>query len=61
MNNKKIFEKETTGSLMKQRFGSWAGDPSRNVLWDLHRPENKSISTNTGLQPSQTMVEVVAT
>lgn len=33
-------------ALMKQRFGSWAGDPVRNVLWDLHRPENKALSEN---------------
>lgn len=33
-------------ALMTNRFGSDAGDPNRNVTWDLHRPENKSISEN---------------
>lgn len=32
--------------LMTERFGSEADNPERNVIWDLHRPENKSISTN---------------
>jgi len=32
--------------LMTERFGSDADDPELNVLWDLHRPENKSIPTN---------------
>lgn len=27
-------------ALMESRFGSWAEDPSRNVIWDLHRHEN---------------------
>ncbi|MDD3853784.1 MAG: RagB/SusD family nutrient uptake outer membrane protein, partial [Syntrophomonadaceae bacterium] len=32
--------------LMTERFGSDAGNADLNVLWDLHRPENKSIATN---------------
>lgn len=35
-----------THALMTQRFGSVANDPSRNVIWDLHRPENKSLGSN---------------
>lgn len=34
-------------SLMTDRFGSEAGDDRFNVVWDLHRVENKSISANT--------------
>jgi hypothetical protein len=34
-------------ALMTQRFGSYAGKTSRNVIWDLHRPENKSLPQNT--------------
>lgn len=34
-------------ALMTQRFGSTGKDPARNVIWDLHRPDNKSISANT--------------
>lgn len=34
-------------ALMTTRFGSSANDPKRNVIWDLHRPENKAISQNT--------------
>ncbi|MEX2591364.1 MAG: RagB/SusD family nutrient uptake outer membrane protein [Anditalea sp.] len=34
-------------ALMTERFGSDAGDPTKNVTWDLHRPENKSLATNT--------------
>jgi starch-binding outer membrane protein, SusD/RagB family len=34
-------------ALMTERFGSWAGDPNRNVLWDLHRVENKNLPQNT--------------
>jgi starch-binding outer membrane protein, SusD/RagB family len=34
-------------ALMKDRFGSWQDDPRRNVIWDLHRPENMSIPENT--------------
>lgn len=33
-------------TLMKDRFGIDAGDPAKNVLWDLHRPENKNIAQN---------------
>jgi len=33
--------------LMTTRFGIVAGDPKHNVIWDLHRPENKSLGTNT--------------
>jgi hypothetical protein len=35
-----------THSLMKTRFGTTAGDATKNVIWDLHRPENKSIAAN---------------
>lgn len=34
-------------ALMDTRFGSTASDPSRNVLWDLHRVENKNLPQNT--------------
>jgi len=34
-------------ALMTQRFGSDKNDPTKNVTWDLHRPENKSLATNT--------------
>lgn len=33
-------------ALMTDRFGSVANDPARNIVWDLHRPENKSINSN---------------
>jgi len=33
--------------LMTGRFGVVANDPTRNVIWDLHRPENKSLASNT--------------
>jgi starch-binding outer membrane protein, SusD/RagB family len=33
-------------ALMTNRFGSNAGDATRNVIWDLHRPENKSLAVN---------------
>ncbi len=33
-------------SLMKNRFGSEASNPGRNVVWDLHRPENKALAEN---------------
>jgi hypothetical protein len=36
-----------TYALMTQRFGSEKDNPARDVTWDLHRPENKSISENT--------------
>ena len=35
-----------TYGLMTERFGIDAGDPARNVIWDLHRAENKSIGSN---------------
>lgn len=34
-------------ALMTTRFGVDAGDPSKNVIWDLHRAENKSLAINT--------------
>ena len=36
-------------ALMTDRFGKglYANDPEYDVLWDLHRKENKSISANT--------------
>jgi len=33
--------------LMTNRFGIDANNPNRNVVWDLHRPANKSIGANT--------------
>lgn len=33
--------------LMDHRFGSEASNSYRNVIWDLHRPENKALSENT--------------
>ena len=36
-------------SLMQNRFGSWADDPARNVIWDLHRHENIHDAQNTEL------------
>ncbi|MEZ5044517.1 MAG: RagB/SusD family nutrient uptake outer membrane protein [Saprospiraceae bacterium] len=36
-----------TYALMTQRFGSEKSNPNRNVTYDLHRPENKSIPENT--------------
>lgn len=33
--------------LMTNRFGVVAGDATKNIIWDLHRPENKSVATNT--------------
>src|SRR5690606_10986848 len=33
-------------SLMMERFGSDAGDPNHDLIWDLHRPENKNIPQN---------------
>ncbi|WP_165501347.1 RagB/SusD family nutrient uptake outer membrane protein [Pedobacter psychrodurus] len=35
-----------TYSLMRNRFGSTAGDASKNVVWDLHRMDNKAIAAN---------------
>lgn len=34
-------------ALMTKRFGSVGNNTRFNVIWDLHRPENKSLSTNT--------------
>ncbi|HWV29675.1 MAG TPA: RagB/SusD family nutrient uptake outer membrane protein, partial [Dyadobacter sp.] len=36
-----------THKLMTSRFGATANDASRNVIWDLHRPQNKAIAANT--------------
>lgn len=33
-------------SLMKNRFGAEKADPTKNVTWDLHRPENKALAEN---------------
>ncbi|TKK71899.1 RagB/SusD family nutrient uptake outer membrane protein [Ilyomonas limi] len=33
--------------LMTNRFGVDASNPSRNVIWDLHRPTNKVLPQNT--------------
>ncbi len=33
-------------TLMKTRFGSVANNPGYNIMWDLHRVENKNISAN---------------
>ncbi|OZI06066.1 RagB/SusD family nutrient uptake outer membrane protein [Siphonobacter sp. BAB-5385] len=33
-------------TLMKNRFGVDRNNVSRNVIWDLHRPENKSLAEN---------------
>ncbi len=33
-------------SLMRTRFGSTASDATKNVIWDLHRMDNKSIAAN---------------
>lgn len=38
--------KGSTYSLMSNRFGSTASDLTKNVVWDLHRMDNKSISAN---------------
>jgi hypothetical protein len=34
-------------ALMTERFGSYKKDPTRNVIWDLHRIENKYLKENT--------------
>jgi hypothetical protein len=34
-------------ALMTERFGQDADDPKRNVIWDLHRPDNKNLPANT--------------
>ena len=33
-------------ALMTQRFGSGADNPELNLMWDIHRPENKNITQN---------------
>lgn len=33
--------------LVTERFGVDVSDPSKNVIWDLHRPENKALPANT--------------
>jgi len=33
--------------LMTTRFGSTGGDATKNVIWDLHRPDNKALAANT--------------
>ena len=33
--------------LMKTRFGKDKADATKNVIWDLHRPENKALAENT--------------
>ncbi|RZK54815.1 MAG: RagB/SusD family nutrient uptake outer membrane protein, partial [Pedobacter sp.] len=33
-------------ALMKSRFGSTAADATKNVIWDLHRMDNKAIAAN---------------
>lgn len=32
--------------LMTNRFGADKNDPTKNVIWDLHRPENKALGEN---------------
>jgi hypothetical protein len=34
-------------ALMTERFGTDAGDATKNVIWDLHRPLNKAAAANT--------------
>lgn len=36
-----------TFKMMTARFGVDAGIATKNVTWDLHRPDNKSLSANT--------------
>jgi starch-binding outer membrane protein, SusD/RagB family len=36
-----------THKLMTTRFGVNANDATRNIVWDLHRPQNKALATNT--------------
>jgi len=33
-------------ALMTNRFGATRADETRNLIWDLHRPENKSLGEN---------------
>lgn len=37
----------STHKLMTSRFGVDVNNASRNVVWDLHRPANKALTTNT--------------
>ena len=34
-------------SLMTSRFGQDEADPKRNIIWDLHRPDNRNLPSNT--------------
>ena len=34
-------------ALMKERFGKDKNDNTKNVIWDLHRPDNKCLAENT--------------
>ncbi len=34
-------------ALMTNRFGSTGGDPAKDITWDLHQVENKSLPSNT--------------
>lgn len=43
-----------TFKLMTARFGADAGNPARNVIWDLHRPVNKFLPNNTEVLFSST-------
>lgn len=36
-----------THRMMTSRFGSDMANASRNIIWDLHRPQNKSLPINT--------------
>jgi hypothetical protein len=36
-----------TFKLMNARFGEDASKANKNVIWDLHRPNNKSVAANT--------------
>lgn len=47
--------------LMTDRFGADAGDASKDVIWDLHRPENKINSEGILMGISRTGVEGSAT
>jgi starch-binding outer membrane protein, SusD/RagB family len=43
-----------TFKLVTARFGADAGNPARNVIWDLHRPVNKFLPNNTEVLFSST-------
>ena len=36
-----------TFKIVTGRFGVDAGNATKNVIWDLHRPDNKALATNT--------------